>query len=774
MNDAAERFPYPPDEPDAVNAVRAAFRRVAEDTRGVSGKLSGDMAALAHGWGGDAANACGHEVRANQRLVTLAAGALADTDRAIEPYARAVADARHAVDGIRARYRHGLAEHEHRLRAIDTSTRSPEQRGSDRGIEAADWRGRLARLEEDHRAVLGDLSRAARRGRADLERIAERVGPPVTPSNRGNVSLAVRMAVNRTLPLQHAAAVHADAVHVVDLLGRAAAGDKAAQQALALYKLEALDPAFATEIANTLGPDGVLRLPTAMVTAMHDHPPGDRRGNAAVLGFMSGVLATATDSAKQPHVSDAWLAELSRQGRTLHHLDRPDRAYWGYWGLAQILGAAPATPPYSRHFMETTGRDVVSWIRSGATRGGPSAANPFDLTAGGLNSPGATHPGDGQRTGSESTLLSDLLHAAATSAPASQALLDHTPPGETTSNLDYLFHRDSWPDNGDTLGAAVETAAHGHDPESARVAAMAVHSYADVIRARVSHGDHGDLSIGDDPLSGARDSMGRMVAAHIDEIATTVTGDDAPHGGVWASGSRPHFGQDDLSYALLGAERDPAAYKAVLDAQIATMRLDLDHVATRPGPTSVKLNAIAARAAANGKILGFILEARSLGLEGDARAADQASGRLADYVDMGLGLITPPKHVGNIDQFNVFITDRIRTHNADDTYGQAATYWAQIDVTTRQMVESTMIQHQLWSAGGDPVTDAQNAHASFIDRSKNPPTLIAPDHMTPAQYSDFVAWESKSVDIPKVHIGAETANDTGSGIFRRLVGLPNG
>jgi uncharacterized protein YukE len=765
MSDAATRFPFPPDDPDAVGQVRAAFHRLAVAAGDVSGRLSGDLTALAHGWGGDAANACGREVTANQRLVASAARALSDSDRAIQPYAVAVAGARTEIAGMRGRYDLEFAMHEARLHTIEVSSSTPAQRSAQRSDEATGWRGTLAGYTARYETVLAELARVARRCRGELEHVAERLAP-VHPGQR-DLDLAVRLAVDRTLPLQHADAAQRDAVHVTDLLTRAAAGDKAAARELAGYRLEATDPSFATAVADRLGPDGMIRLPAAMAQAMRDHP-GDaartRRDNAAILAFTSSVLATATDDTRQPHVTDAWLAELTRQGRTYRPLDGAT-GYWGYWGLAQILGAAGTQPPYSGHFMSTVGRDVVAWIRSVPPPGQAGIAAPFGPAASGLNAPGQGSDTPVRVEGPE-PLLTDLLRAASTSAPAAQALL-------TPDDVDYLFHQRHWPDHGEQLGRAVEAGGTGADPASARVAALAVHAYADVIRSGVTHNDDHTITAHDDALAAIRDNIGRTVAAHIGDVNLSLnTQDQRPTGDEWNDGSTARFGRADLGYALLGAERDPAGYDAVLKAQMCFMKSDLERVATAPGTAATRLAAVTNAATDGANTLGYLVEARKQGLEATARAGDEARGRLSTYVDMGLSLIPTPPHIGNLDQFNVLITERIKTHRVLGAYAAAGDYTTQTQELLRQMLESTVSQHHLWPPGVDPAANTRSTDAPFLDHTTNPPTFVPLDRMSPDQYKAFVAWESLQHAITSAYRPALGTVNDGAVEYRGNVGLP--
>ena len=785
MTDAATLFPYPDDDPGQITAEQDTFRQLATSVGTIESQLGSDLTVLKHSWTGDAADACGAEVAGSRKVVASTARALADVATALTPYLRSVEDARAAIDALRRDYDRELTVHNRRVAAAGPLEPSvPDLPSISTALaEDAAWQRTSQALRVRYEDCVSEVTRVARRTRTELEKIGERVGE-VRPG-QPDLARAVEFAVSAELPMTRR---RLDAQAAAVLLRKAAAGDTAALRELARCRAEAADPEFATTLADLLGPKGLLDLPGQLVLSlMHAKISGAdawaaaRNNNAAILRFLSDVLATSTTMSNYSHVPSEWVTALQREGRATHNLTDPHGAhYYGYWSLAQILRAAGPAPPYSTEFMFAVGRDLMAWVRSAS--GTASIAEPFGMGTGNFNEPGVPSDDRGNVGAATSGLLIGLLHASATSPGAAQALLDTTPPGEKTSNLDYLLHRPGrwWSDTGNALGDSLEAAASGPEPEAAKISAMAVHLYADVVQHDVSVNDDGTVTVTDvNLIPGLRDNLARVLAHHIDDVNDAILRTEAPTAGVWVDVGHAQYGRNDLAYVLLDAERDAAGYNTMLAAQLGYVRQDIDSAASTSGDYSYRILQVRGRAGDDAKVLGFLLEARGQGLQGAARALDEANGQLADFATRGLGLIELPTAIAEGPTVAVtaiaaahagaFLTDWTRTHHVEQAYADSATYRSATDTIVRQMLESTVVKHDLWPPGHAPVAGADTA--SFMDSTTG--KIISLSTMTTHQYNEFQIWAHTSGTIPDLEQQTTGLQNDGAAQYKDQLGLKN-
>jgi len=300
-------------------------------------------------------------------------------------------------------------------------------------------------------------------------------------------------------------------------------------------------------------------------------------------------------------------------------------------------------------------------------------------------------------------------------------------------------------------------------------------------------------------LSGMRDSVANILGAHIKDMNFALLhGKNAPGSGHEVENGMAMFGAKDLSYVLLDTERDGGAYQTLLTDQAGYMRKDINAGATEPGSYEEQIQQLRTRAGNDGYVLGYLLQARDEALVGDGKAADAANGAMADIVKKGLGLITVPGgSVGSLasDEFGTWLTDHMRTHEEIDAYGKADSYKLQNQTLVNQMVESTLIQHNIWPADHQPPTPPSyldptthqpippdrltgtqlhsyqawmNNH-SFIDPTTH--GIIPADKMTPAQLDAFRTWAQTSGSVPDVEQQAGGTNHDGQSDYKDWLGI---
>ena len=125
--DAAEPFPYPPDDPVRLHELAIRCRRCASRCAEVADDLTGHAARPVAAWRGPAASAFRAEVRATARLVRRAAGPLREASVVLEGFRSALLRARTAIDRVRAGYDDELARQRRELALVSADATVPAQ-----------------------------------------------------------------------------------------------------------------------------------------------------------------------------------------------------------------------------------------------------------------------------------------------------------------------------------------------------------------------------------------------------------------------------------------------------------------------------------------------------------------------------------------------------------------------------------------------------------------------------------------------------------------------
>jgi hypothetical protein len=479
------------------------------------------------------------------------------------------------------------------------------------------------------------------------------------------------------------------------LAKRAAKGDeKALNELLSKYGSEANNPYFATALMKALGAKDLVELPTSMARHLYKLSRGDPEGilkqtvqdNSVLLKLLNSSLATATNPKNDVHVGQDFSDALKQQGRAPHK-DSEGANYYGYWGLGQILHASHAHTPYddtiksasfSTEFLKDVGGAMIDWdrqrtkeIAKEGINNGADGLQPSAVFASGpfsqdqrvpyiLNQPGSYPPG---KRITSADPLAGLAEAASTNRKAAQALLDYPPKSGSKSNLSYLLHdrREFWGvgDHGDALGHMLEAAEKGHDDESKRLAVWTTWIRSnDLMGALKIEGQK--LKITDrksyNALSGMRDSIGEIFAAHIDDVADSLggrqgkgqdrAGSDAVLDSLRHGDTGAHFGTRDLDYVLTEAMSDDHAYEALIKAQTGRTRIIIDKAVAQGKGHRIDSQAFLGLTGAEAATFGHILAARTQALRLQGRTEDEINksnhDALADLVNTGVGFIPIP------------------------------------------------------------------------------------------------------------------------------------
>lgn len=564
------------------------------------------------------------------------------------------------------------------------------------------------------------------------------------------------------------ATVRAEAAQAVPLFTAAARGDAGALDKLAACRERLSEPQFATALIEQLGARGLLAIPAAMGTRVRKALDADdgsaaavRRQNRGVLSMLSKALATATDPTKNARLGRTFLEELKRQGRT--ELPAPDLGGLtnpGYWSLGQILAAAPKQA-YSESFMQTIGQDMIRWdrdyLKQHRVRFLPKDTDVYNLPA-----PIDTRPFQGSDAIGTADPIAALLTVAGTSRERAQALLD------SRDLLTYLMRdrRPQWAmgDRGESLGTAMETAMKGADAGSKRLAVIATQLLADEVKPHVSFNDAGELEFKNssdlDRLSGIRESMGRILAEHSDDVVFSYfwnqpRAEDGELTGNVEGKNTARFNPTDLDLVMLELAIDDRGYQALLRGEIADMRGKIDQgLAT--GNEKLLNNVIAL----NSTALGHLVEARRMALVGRGREADAADEELRKLVQEGIGLVPVP-FAGQVGKAGLEAASSIYENfvrggytkagdwlvkqtghaggKAAKAFGDAASNDLAAQELVKQMLASSAVTHETYRRTS---LDKQDFLVG------DPPRVKDPRDMNRDEYESFMRWIAENTTVP--------------------------
>ncbi|MGW0806713.1 hypothetical protein [Nonomuraea sp. NPDC002799] len=377
---------------------------------------------------------------------------------------------------------------------------------------------------------------------------------------------------------------------------KAANGDIGALAELEKYAAWSGNAEFAASFLDTLGAQGVTRLPGSLAGQLRDarcHGDADRLTRLSaqgkkILSMLSTILARGTDPKNPGYLGTAFLKDLALEGRAEHRTG--GTRYSGYQAQALIWRAHDGKTPFSKEFMEVIGRDAIvyeheerksEWAASKDALGRVFAGVQLPIVdlAGALGLGTLLRPeSQASSPGAElgSSMVDALFHAAKSNRDASQTLLDHTPAGWKESVLHYLLttrwevshHLADYKPISDML----VTATTGQDATSKKLAAEMIKVLSDEVRGAFGKAGEGILEIrnGDifDRFAPLRYVLGRAIAANIDQLSHLILNHET-------------FGKiaaQDMAYALALATSDDAAFEVLVRAQTEHMRAALETV----------------------------------------------------------------------------------------------------------------------------------------------------------------------------------------------------
>lgn len=193
---AAERYPYPPDEPSAMKALAATIDELAVDVGGLADRVTHDAAGLGKLWSGGGKTACDNETTA---LTTLIAG-WPDTMNiardALTKWSTALGMACSDVDDLRTKYNAALKEiqsHPHTGATGAADLDDPTADGADTAAINA--------IDAQYDDVMSTVDTAAKAAAAGIHDSICHVAPGTYgPANAGQQLLAQLPLLKKAMP----------------------------------------------------------------------------------------------------------------------------------------------------------------------------------------------------------------------------------------------------------------------------------------------------------------------------------------------------------------------------------------------------------------------------------------------------------------------------------------------------------------------------------------------------------------------------------------------
>lgn len=423
-------------------------------------------------------------------------------------------------------------------------------------------------------------------------------------------------------------------------------GDKATEaQVLELNQLvksHSGDPRFATAFYTSAGPDGFLSSYGALSEfGGYYGSDATKKALLELQGNLGRTLATATDGAKVPHLSEAWQTGLRKAGAAQYQL-LPDRLQggnpYGYQILSNILRTGTYDPhflnPVVEHITQLSAQNPGRW-EDAVSKANPigqvfflgkdgSGINPMSgaLEALGHNPTAATkyfhdqatvYNDDGtvKATGQPNTYLKQL-----TGTGFNSILQDYQP--------DHGPHGKAAPMEAGALGHALEAATTGraydatdaplppHTPEMAAVAAQVVD--------RFGNGDGPKLLRKGELFADLAPSLGHATAAYMGDVQAALSPQDRT---LPSYGAPAHLGQESTAKLLGALGRNPEAFGAIAQAQQAYTTAHIQDVMLHRDTYGDQFGQAVNNAAhPGGEVAGILTAARTSALVGEMK--DQA------------------------------------------------------------------------------------------------------------------------------------------------------
>ncbi|MEU6238100.1 DUF6571 family protein [Kitasatospora sp. NPDC047058] len=370
-------------------------------------------------------------------------------------------------------------------------------------------------------------------------------------------------------------------------------GDKATEAQILelnqLVKSHAGDPRFATAFYSSTGPDGFLSSYGAL-SEFGGYYGSDATKKALLdlQGNLGRTLATATDGAKVPHLSDAWQTGLRKAGAAQYQL-LPDRLQGGNPYGYQILSNILRTGTYDPHFLNPVVEHVtqLSAENPGRWEDAVSKANPINQVFFLGKDGSGINPMSGalEALGHNPTAATKYFHDAATvynddgtvkaTGQPNTYLKQLTGTGFNSVLQDYQPdhfspHGKAASMEAGALGHALEAATTGraydatdaplpvHTPEMAAVMAQVVD--------RFGNGDGPGLLGKSGLFAGTSGSLGHITAVYMGDVQAALNPGDNT---LPTHGTRAALDQANTEKLLGALGRNPEAYGAIAQAQQA-------------------------------------------------------------------------------------------------------------------------------------------------------------------------------------------------------------
>ncbi|OPC80991.1 hypothetical protein B4N89_08555 [Embleya scabrispora] len=378
---------------------------------------------------------------------------------------------------------------------------------------------------------------------------------------------------------------------------------------------------FATNLLNSLGPEGLLQLETDVINKGRNGtgvniPESTIDKLRAIQDSLGANLATATRSAGQPHVTRNWIDGLKAAGRTSYELrDIPKHHLAGY----QLIGNWLHQGDWDTRFLADVGRDMVAFDRDGY-----HPHEPIPPTSDRFPVPAAAMGPDGH----DLDQLSGLMHALGRDPAAAEQVFDP----KSGDNLHYLMKRRDWGNEtgpgspADLFGQAFEAAATGHPAGASTGGAhteAGARIFADAMHTVGQEGPGGHFA-------DYRDSVTNAVASYMPDIHNELRNDRA--GG--SSGPDPLFPDSgearaaflggtpdhDLMRTMAVLAEDPKAFRQMADAEHAFIAVGLERISTGNPPAGISADQHLADSA---QVVGMLDEVRTEAMRNQQVVSDK-------------------------------------------------------------------------------------------------------------------------------------------------------